>query len=364
MNERRKSGALVLACVFCLIALSILMVFSTTSVVSGGGGDPSILMLKKHLFQILLGLSLCWATYRLPLETIYKLTPIALIISLVSLVAVLIPGLGTAAGGAQRWFSVGPLRIQPGELAKVSVIFYMATYIGRQHSKMKQFVKGAVIPLAFVAMFGVLLLSQPDFGSTVIIFTVVLLQLLLVSHIKHLLALGAVGLVGVVSLILVSPYRFRRFQSFLDPLADASASGYQLVQSLIAVGSGGLFGQGLGAGKQKLFYLPAAHTDFIYAVIAEELGLLGAGCVLLLFCLIALSGYAAAIRLAGDPLKSSLAVGCTSLIVIPAILNMGVVLGLLPTKGLVLPFVSYGGTAMLTNCIVLGVLMKLLRSDQ
>lgn len=362
MNEEHRSPALLLMSAMLLLALSVLMVFSTTAI-SGTGDGGTLLMLRKHLFQILVGLAVFALVLKIKLKTLKKIAPFLLVLSFLSLAAVLIPGLGTTAGGAQRWFGLGPFRIQPGEIAKFSVVLYLSTYISRQHKRMKELVPGAVIPLAIVALFGVLLLSQPDFGSTVIIFTVVLLQLLLVSNLKHLFALGGIGAIGVVTLVALSPYRFRRFQSFLNPLADPSASGYQLLQSLIAVGSGGLFGQGLGGGKQKLFYLPAAHTDFIYAVIAEELGLAGAAVVLLLFAIVALCGYAAAMRLHEDPFRSSLAVGCTSLIVVPALLNMGVVLGLLPTKGLVLPFVSYGGTAMLINLAILALLVKLVRGE-
>ncbi len=358
----RRSPAILLTAAFVLLALSVLMVFSTTAV-TGDGGSGSLMMLRKHLIQIVAGLAGFALVLKTPLNFFRKAAPVFLVLSVLSLILVLIPGIGTTAGGAQRWFALGPLRLQPGELAKFSVALYVATYIERQHDKMRGFLSGAVIPLGIAAMFGVLLLAEPDFGSTVIIFTVVLLQLVLVSNLKHLAGLAAIGAFAVAGLVALSPYRFRRFQSFLDPLADASSAGYQLVQSLIAVGSGGLFGQGLGSGKQKLYYLPAAHTDFIFAVISEELGLIGAGVVLLLFALIALCGYFAAIRLARDPFRSSLAVGCTTLIVVPALLNIAVVIGLLPTKGLVLPFVSYGGTAMVVNLAVLALLVRLVRSD-
>lgn len=355
-----RGPTLILVSVLLLLAISVLMVFSVTAV-SGDGILGSLSMVKKHLLQMLAGLIVFAVVLRIPTEKIRPFAPFFLIISFLSLVMVLLPGLGKTAGGAQRWFSVGPIRIQPGEFAKLAVIFYMSTYIGRQTSKMKSLVPGAIIPLGIVCLFGALLLKQPDFGSTIIILTVVFLQLLLVSNLKHLAGLGVVALSAIVGLIFLSPYRFKRFQSFLDPLADASASGYQLVQSLIAVGSGGLTGFGIGAGKQKLFYLPAAHTDFIYAVICEELGLLGGGLVLFLFSLMALVGYGAAIKFTNDHFRGSLVVGLTSLIVVPAVFNMGVVLGLLPTKGLVLPFVSYGGSAMMINLIVLGLLIRTLR---
>lgn len=354
-----KNPAILVVTVLLLIGLSILIVFSTTAV--GQSGEPELGMIKKHVGQIIVGLLVLTLTLRIELSRIVRLAPLFLAGSLVLLILVLF--VGTSAGGAQRWFAIGPIRVQPGEFAKVAVMLYLATYIGRKHSRMDNLIRGTVIPFSVVGLFGALLLRQPDFGSTAIIFIVVFTQLLLFAPLKHLLGLGAVGALGMGLLIALSPYRFRRFQSFLDPMADSSSSGYQLYQSLIAVGSGGLFGLGLGAGKQKLAYLPAAHTDFIYAVIAEELGLMGALVVIFLFGLIALSGYAAAIRNAENPLIASLAVGATGLLVIPAMLNMGVVLGLLPTKGLVLPFVSYGGTAMVMNFFVLALLVKIYRGE-
>lgn len=356
---RPRNPAFIVVSVFLLIGLSILIVFSTTAV--GESGEPELGMVKKHVGQILVGLIGFSLVLRVSLSRIFRLAPIFVAISLVMLLLVLI--VGKSAGGAQRWFALGPIRLQPGEFAKVAVMLYLSTYIGRKYAKMDSLLRGTIIPFSLVGVFGALLLMQPDFGSTAIIFIVVFTQLLLFAPLKHLLGLGLVGTLGLGTLVAISPYRFRRFQSFLDPLADSSDSGYQLYQSLIAVGSGGVFGLGLGAGKQKLAYLPAAHTDFIYAVIAEELGLFGAALVLALFCLIALSGYAAAIRNADNPKVASLAVGATSLLVIPALLNMGVVLGLLPTKGLVLPFVSYGGTAMVMNFIVLALLIKVYRGE-
>jgi cell division protein FtsW len=349
-----RGPMLILISVFILLAMSVLMVFSVTAV----SGDEVFSMLKKHVLQIVAGLIAFAITLKIPTEKYKIISPFLVAASLIALVMVLLPGLGKTAGGAQRWFALGPIRIQPGEFAKLGVILYMSSYIDRQSGKMKTILSGALIPLGIVAVFGALLLRQPDFGSTTIILVVVFLQLLLVSNLKHLAGLGAVAASAMVTLIFISPYRFRRFQSFLDPLADASASGYQLVQSLIAVGSGGLTGLGIGAGKQKLFYLPAAHTDFIYAVICEELGLLGGGLVLFLFSLIAVIGYGTAVRFSKNYYKGTLIVGLVSLIVIPAIFNMAVVLGLLPTKGLVLPFVSYGGSAMVINLTILGILIR------
>jgi cell division protein FtsW len=335
------------------------MVFSTTAVVSAKYYDDSTAMIKRHLFYVVLGLIAFWVFSRVTLEWLRKLALGLLIIAIVSLVAVLIPGIGYVAGGARRWIALGPIRFQPGEFIKLIVVVYMATYIGRHSERMVELNTGVIVPFALIGGISALLLLQPDFGTTVVIFSVVFCQLFLFTRLRHLVGLAAVGGLAMAALVIASPYRMKRFLSFTDPLQDASASGYQLVQSLIAITSGGLTGTGLGAGKQKLFYLPAAHTDFIYAVIAEELGLIGAIVVLLLFLFIAYRGLKLATKHLSRPYIASLTVGCTMVIVIPAFFNFAVVLGLLPTKGLVLPLVAYGGSAMIVHLAIAGVLVKI-----
>jgi cell division protein FtsW len=275
------------------------------------------------------------------------------------LILVLMPSIGYTAGGAQRWLNLGFIRLQPGEISKVFLIVYFAAYIDANWDRMSGLFPGALVPFGVMSMFGGLLLLEPDFGTTAVLGIVVFGQLFTASRLSHLLGIGLVGVMSAALLISTSPYRMRRLSAFLDPFGAADTSGYQLIQSLIAVGSGGLWGAGLGAGKQKLFYLPAAHTDFIFAVIAEELGLLGALVVLILFGIILVRGIKIARDLADRPFHSALAIGCTLVVVVPALLNVGVVTGLLPTKGLVLPLVAYGGTAMIVHLAVMGVLIRL-----
>jgi cell division protein FtsW len=282
----------------------------------------------------------------------------------VLLLITLIPGIGHVAGGARRWLILGPLRIQPGEIAKLCTVIYFASYIDRHQDKMRTFVGGVLIPLLVLSLFASLLLLEPDFGSTVVILSVVFCQLFLVCRLRHMAGVGLALVSALSVLVIFSPYRMKRFISFLDPFNNAASSGYQLIQSLIAVGSGGVSGTGLGSGKQKLYYLPAAHTDFIFAVIAEELGIMGALFVLGLFLVILVRGLGIARRLQDKPYLASLALGCTLLMVVPALLNMGVVLGLLPTKGMVLPLVAYGGTAMIVHLAALGILLRLSRLEE
>jgi cell division protein FtsW len=362
-QENFRPQTLLLFSTILLLALSSLMVFSTTAVSSSETLGRSTAFLGRHLFQMLAGFAFCAFLIRIPPEFYRKWAGLFLGLCVLCLIAVLIPGVGQSAGGATRWLGLGPFRFQPGEVSKLALVIYMAAYVGRHSERMQCFVPGVLVPLCIFAFVAALLLRQPDFGTTSILAIVVFIQILLAARLVHLAGVGLFGVLALGTLIVISPYRFRRFEAFLDPLGDSGNSGYQLVQSLIAVGSGGLWGEGLGAGNQKLYYLPAAHTDFIFAVIAEELGFVGAAGVVLLFVLFALSGYSLAKRLSGDPFLCALALGLTSLIVVPALLNFCVVLGLLPTKGLVLPFVAYGGTAMIVNLSILGILLRIARSS-
>lgn len=342
-----------------LLALSGLMVFSTTAMLSRETFGTSYGFVRLHLLHILLGTVTLLICYRLNPRVLQKLSVPLMVVIMTLLCLVLIPQIGHQAGGARRWLVLGAFRAQPGELAKVVLILYIASYIGRHRAEMTRFSKGVFIPMVIIGLASILLLLEPDFGSTVIVVSVVFSQLLTASRLSHLVMVGLTAVSGLLLLAITSPYRLRRLESFMDPFKDPSSSGYQLIQSLIAVGSGGVSGAGLGAGKQKLFYLPAAHTDFIFAVIAEELGMLGAIAVIALFLVVALRGLMHAKRLYRDPFLCSLAVGFTLLIVLPAFLNMGVVLGMFPTKGLVLPLVAYGGTAMIVHLGAMGVLLRL-----
>lgn len=361
-QEKHAHGdRVLLGCVALLLGISILMVYSTTAVISFQREGISTLILRKHLMHIILGLIVFFVSSRLNISILRKLQTILPIVAVALLVFVLLPGLGRSAGGARRWISLGIFNFQPGELAKLATVFYFAGYIARHEKHMLRFLHGAVMPLVTVGFISGLLLLQPDFGTSAIITIVTFFLLLTVSKLKHLGIIGLLASLMAGLLVFMAPYRMQRLKTFLDPFAQASSSGYQLVQSLIAVGSGGLSGAGIGAGEQKLFYLPAAHTDFIFAVIAEELGFYGSMAVIILFLIIAYRGIKIALAFEGDIFRRILSLGCTLLLVIPCFLNIAVVTGLLPTKGLVLPLIAYGGSAMLVNLGIVGLLYGLSR---
>ncbi|MDR2338198.1 MAG: putative lipid II flippase FtsW [Deltaproteobacteria bacterium] len=343
----------------CLIAIGLLMVYSTTAISSEQEFGESTHYISNHLARLGVGLLAFFIMLCVPPEIINKCAPSLLIISIIILTFVAIPGIGQKAGGARRWLDTGFVRVQPGEFVKIFMMVFFAHYISKYKNIMTYFVPGIVTPILILALVGLLYLIQPDLGSFVVVAIVVSCLLFTVINFRHILYLLLLGSAFLITAISFSPYRMKRFLAFQDPFKVASEGGYQLIQSLIAIGSGGFWGTGIGGGRQKLFFLPAAHTDFIYAMIGEEIGLLGALTVLILFGVITFRGLQVAKKHIENIFCCSLAIGCTALISIPAFLNMGVVLGLLPTKGMVLPFISYGGTALIVYMIVMAILLKL-----
>ncbi len=345
-----------------LVSFGIVMVYSTTGVVSHEKFGDSLYYVKRQTAAAVIGFLLLWLMSYQRSDLLRKISPLLFPAALGLLLLTLVPGIGTTAGGAQRWINLGIVRFQPAEFVKVFFVLFIAGYFARHEKDLQRFVHGMVMPFLLLMPVAGLLLIQPDFGSTVILATVVLAMATAAGiRFQHLILSGLVGCVAIAGLVVTSPYRMTRVLSFLSPMQDAQGKGYQLVQSLIAVGSGHFGGVGLGESQQKLFFLPAAHTDFIYAVIAEELGFVGAVCVIVCFLIFLTRALSLASRFADDTFAFSLAVGLALLIVGPALLNIGVVIGLLPTKGLVLPLVGYGGSSLVSSLIVVGLLLGLVR---
>lgn len=347
---------------FLLVGFSLVMVYSTTGIVAQEKMGDGLYYLKRQLMGALIGAVLLIVATRVPPDFLRRCSPWLYVLALLSLVMTMIPGVGDTAGGATRWVKLGPIRFQPAEFVKLAVIIFMAGFFARHERKLHYFVAGLLKPMLLVSAIAGLLLIQPDFGSSAVIMIVVLAMAAATgARIRYLAVCGFLVAFCMGSLVAISPYRMQRIASFLSPFADASGKGYQLIQSLIAVGTGQLTGVGLGASQQKLFFLPAAHTDFIFAVISEELGFVGGVAVLLGFLVVLWRGLLIAGRVADDTFSFALAVGLTLVIVVPALLNMGVVLGLLPTKGLVLPLVGYGSSSLITSLVAVGLLLGLQR---
>lgn len=341
-----------------LVAIGVVMVYSSSAVFAADRFQDAYYFLKKELVFVGLGGCLAFVAAKLPYHwwryMVYPLLGVSLLFVLLAYV----PSLRSVAAGAARWVQLGPLRFQPSELAKLAVIIFLAYSFEKKGDKMQRFGIG-VLPHLFVGgLFMLLILGQRDFGSAFVI-GCLLLCLLYTAGVRkvYLLALGLAALPLAYFAVANVAYRRQRILAFLDPWSDRYGSGFQIIQSLISFHQGGVWGRGLGEGQQKLFYLPEAHTDFIAAVLGEELGLSGMLILLVLFGVFAVRGLRAAWR-APDLFGSYLALGITLLIAWQAMANLAVVMGLLPTKGMVLPFISYGGSSLLVTLLAVGILVN------
>jgi cell division protein FtsW len=357
MARKLKSDRILFTATVLLVGLSVVMVYSASAVVALERYQQPSLFLTKQALWVALGLALLGVVMRVDYR-VYRERPFIwtfLGIVIVALVAVLF---SAPVNNARRWFSVGGLGIQPSELAKLCAVVFVAAFLERRMHRINE-VRYALAPIAIVVLGLVaLILLEPDFGTAATL-AVVAAVMVFAAGLRYTAVLGValVALPIAAMLIMGSTYRRRRLFAFLNPWEDPLGDGFQIIQSLIAVGTGGVSGRGLMNGVQKLFYLPEPHTDFIYAVISEELGLVGASLVLVCFCVIAWRGLRVTLR-APDPFAAFLALGLTAMVAIQAFVNMSVVLGLLPTKGLPLPFVSAGGSSLLMNLIGMGVLLN------
>jgi cell division protein FtsW len=344
-----------------LVALGALMVLNTTYFLGQEKtGDP-FHFFKLHLLHIGAGFTVLMALSQFSLAGLRRLVMPLMIVAVALLILVWIPGLGVTRGGARRWVRLGPMLAEPSELVKFAVVFFLADFLAKRQDLMSSFKHGPLPAFLIVGPIALLVLKQPDFGTTVML-ALVLFALLFAAgaRAKHLGAAGGLALAALVIQAVAKPYRIKRLTTFMDPWGAARGAGFQLTQSLIALGEGGGWGMGLGAGRQKMFYLPQAHTDFVFAVVVEEFGMLGAVVVFALFCAMLFRGMRIAHE-EPDPFASLLAVGLTAMLSLQALVNMAVVIGLVPTKGLPLPFLSYGGTSIVMAMASLGVLLALSR---
>lgn len=350
-----------LAVTLILSLVGLVMVFSASAVVAGNRFQDPWYYFKRQMAWLAVGLVLMHLGSRIDYTVWRKLAIPILAINVALLVLVLVPSLGVTAKGARRWLQVGLIHVQPAELVKVVSVVYLSAYLSKKNEKITQFTRGLLPPVIVVGVLSVLVLLEPDLG-TVVVMGLVMLTLLFLggAKIQHLITLGLCALPLVLILILRSGYRRQRLLTFLSPWKDASDAGFQITQSFLAFGSGGLFGVGLGEGKQKLFFLPEAHTDFVLALIGEELGFTGTAFIILLFALFVVKGFQVANR-ARAPFGRYLGMGITLLIGLQALVNAGVVTGLLPTKGLTLPFVSYGGSSLVASLLAVGILLSISR---
>jgi cell division protein FtsW len=350
--------------VLFLVGIGIVMVYSASSALAMKKFGADDYFLKKQAVFALVGICMLVLGRHVPYRAYRPLAYPLLAIALALLVAVLVSPLGVTAGGSSRWLRLGPLRFQPSEFARFALIVYMAYSLDRKADRIKDFSIGFMPHVVVLGAVALLILKQPDFGSAVILAALTWLMMF-VGGVRVLYLGSSCVLLGLAGFYLIhqAGYRARRLLSFLDPWQYSSDAGYQIVHSLMAFGSGGWWGAGIGKGYQKLFYLPEPHTDFIFAVIGEELGLAGVLGIIGLYLLIVWKGIRIA-RQAPDLFGCYLAVGLTAALGLQICINMGVTLGLLPTKGLTLPFLSYGGTSLVLNMATIGILMNISASGK
>jgi cell division protein FtsW len=357
----RQSKSLDYIFLFSLLALATIgtiMVFSASPTLGLRLGD-SFYFIKRHIFYLLLGFGALYFGFQLDLDTLKKRAGPLFLVSLLLLLVVYLPGVGRKVLGASRWIELGILSFQPSELIKFTMVVFLAAWLAARRDKLGDFWRGFLPPVLLVAAIFALIVKQPDLGTALTIALTSLVMLFTAgADLRQIGGIGALGLLGVAVISITSPYRLRRLMSYLDPWQDPQGSGFQIIQSLLAVGSGGLLGLGLGASRQKYFYLPQQFTDFIFAILCEELGFIGGAVVVGLFCLLAYRGLMIALATA-DPFKNLLAVGLVTWLTLQALMNIMVVIGLIPTTGIPLPFISYGGTATIINLFAAGVVLNI-----
>jgi cell division protein FtsW len=359
MKAERHTDFYLLFSVLILLGLGIVMVYSASFVLAGQRfGDPYF-FLKKQAVAAAIGLFLLFFAARLDYRR-WQVLGIPLLILSAALLAVLIlPGMRHEIGGSARWLKISFFSFQPAELAKLALVIYLARSLTKKEGRMKEFAVGFLPHMVVLGVLFALVLKQPDFGTGIIFASLVFLMLFAAgASFKHLGATALAALPVLFYIATRAKYRQGRLLTFLNPWSDPGNAGFQIIQSFLAFGSGSVFGVGLGMGKQKLFYLPEVHTDFIFSVIGEELGLIGVAGVAALFAALIFRSFRACFR-APDLFGTYLALGITCLLAIQTLLNMGVVMGLLPTKGSTLPFISYGGTSLLVNLLAVGILLNI-----
>ena len=355
----KKIDKMLLISVILIAVFGIIMIYSASSIWAEYKYNDSFKFIKAQTAFFIIGLIIMYITTKININYLYKKANLILFICLLLLTLVLIPGIGTIRNGSRSWFGIGGFGIQPSEFAKIGLIIYVSKYLATNQRIIKDIKKGVFPILLVIGVFFALIMLEPDFGTGMVI-VLTLIVLIFISGVKmsFFVKTGILGLLGIVGLIIVAPYRMQRIVSFLNPWVDPLGSGYQIIQSLYAIGPGGLLGQGFLNSRQKQFYLPEPQTDFIFSIISEEFGFLG---ILIVTSFLAFIFYRI-IKIAlkqNDLFKKYLAFGLGFGIIIQSLLNICVVIGLIPVTGVTLPFLSYGGSSLLVSMFSIGLILNI-----
>jgi cell division protein FtsW len=336
-----------------LVCIGIVMIYSASAIYAYENFGDSAYFLKRHLFYVLVGLFCSLFVMSIDYRNLKKAAKPLVLVSIVLLILLQVPGIGKQVGGACRWFRIFGFSFQPSELAKFALIVYIADFLSRKKTTVISFLHGFLPVVIVFLVLSLLIVIQPDLGTVIAMGSICFVMLFVGGvHLAHIISFMLLTLPGLYLLVFNVPYRRRRILAYIDPWADPQGTGFQIIQSLVALGSGGI-----GQGKQKLLYLPAAYTDFIFSIIGEELGFIGTAAIVILFAMFLVQATKICLQ-ATDSFGQYLSFGLISCLVIEAIVNMGVVTSLLPTKGLPFPFISYGGTSLIFNMIYVGLILN------
>lgn len=356
-----KAAITLLVVTLVLLTVGVVMLFSTSSAYARERYGDAHYLLKRQLAWLLLGGVGCVMAASVPYTKLRSVVVPALVISLLLAAAVLVPGIGVRVGGARRWLSAGAMRFQPSEFVKIAAVLWLAHWLTKEKRRLDRFSRGLAIPMAVIGMALLLILAEPDFGSTALLGSVAFAMMFVAGvRLRFLLPTLLTGVLGFAALVIHSPVRMQRMLAFTDLDKYKQGPGYQVWQAMLAFGSGGVNGLGLGNSRQKLFYLPEAHTDFIFPIVGEELGLIGTLGILAAFGVLVTCAVIISLR-APDLFGQYLGLGISFLIALQTLINIGVVTAWLPTKGLPLPFISFGGSNLLLNLVCIGVLLSIYR---
>jgi cell division protein FtsW len=359
---RLGPDTVIVAAVGTLVAIGLIMIFSASSVIGVLGHHDAAYFFKRQIAALVVAAALAYGAYRIDYTKLRRIAPYALGLNIVALVLVLLPHVGTLSGGATRWLGLGPFEFEPSEFAKLTLVIYLATALAAKGAKIRSLGNG-VFPLAFVtAVVAILVVRQPDFGTaSLLALTAATMLFVAGARVPHLLMILVAVAPPAFAIVRHDPYKWARITAFIDPWADAQDKGFHIVQSLMALGSGGWLGVGLGFSHQKFYWLPEPFTDFIAAIIGEETGFIGVLAVIALFVVFAYRAVRIALA-TQDRFGFFLVVGCMTTIVVQAFVNLGVVSSSWPVTGVPLPFISFGGSSLVTSVVAVALVMNVGRT--
>jgi len=359
----KKVDKTILFSVLCLMIISLFMIYSASFIWAEYKFDnPFKYVINQGIFSIV-GICLLFVIANINHDFYKKKANLILLVCIILLVLVLIPGLGVVRNGSRSWFGIGSFGIQPSEFSKIGLIIFTSKYLARSNKFLKDY-KNGVFPILFILflVFGLIML-EPDFGTGMIIVLTIIAMLFVAGvNMKFFLGLGLIGVFGIIGLIIIAPYRMDRITSFINPWSDPLGTGFQIIQSLYAIGPGGLFGVGYLNSRQKSFYLPEPQTDFIFSIIAEEFGIVGTLVILFLFAILLIRSFKVSLK-QEDLFSKYLSFGLTFQLIVQVIMNLSVVIGLIPVTGVTLPFLSYGGSSLLTSLVGIGIILNISKKE-